>query len=252
MKIIALREQWLRSLYVLAILGYAGGVSAASELKCIQGGDESYEMFTYLIVDRSDKVELTAPLDQIFSTIKDNVARDASGKRLMIGVITDKVAQTRIAMDRVWPKESVWENRIKLLKERKDFGRCIEDTKKSLMQQTESHKGSAVIETLAFIAKIFQSDTARHKRLIIFSDMVQNSEVLSFYGNSGAATVDALIDRIRKEHLLPSFKGVEIFVSGAGGSISDKRARKVEEFWARYFEASGASLRFYGPLLPGL
>ncbi len=90
---------------------------------------------------------------------------------------------------------------------------------------------------------------AKEKRLIIHSDIIQNSKFLSFNRDGGKKSPEKLISYIEKDYLMPSLSGFDVHVAGVGGNVSDRRTRHVEQFWEKYFEVAGSELQFYGPLL---
>ena len=78
----------------------------SSELKCVESTD-NHEAFTYVLIDRSDKLKDTTAIDQLLSTIESSIPSTKKGERLVVGVITGKMAETRIVLDKVYPAESI-------------------------------------------------------------------------------------------------------------------------------------------------
>jgi hypothetical protein len=224
-------------------------VSAVAETvsipaSCREPGE--HDAVVVFLVDRSDKLANLESLEQTIEAVKHLIP---SGGRFIAQVITGKMSDTRLIMDVVKPKHSVWMSTLKIRAGEKKFNDCFESLKAYLREQDETHHTSAIIETLSFTAKLLSADSSASKRVIIFSDMVQNSAVLSFYKGE---TLDAksALSVLRKEEMLWDFKGVEFTVSGAGVGVNDKKARRMEQFWRDYLEACGARLSFYGPVLP--
>ncbi len=213
----------------------------------IEGCSESGEhaSVTYLLIDRSDKLENTDNLDKSLGVVKDMIPE---GERLIVGVSTGKASDTRVLMDFVKPKNSIWTSKLKTRATEQRFSSCLMKVKTKVTNQNEEHKHSALLETLNVVSKALKADSSPKKRVIIYSDMIQNSPAISFYGK---ATVEAsaMLAKIEKEFLLSDFKGMEIHVSGVGTGTSDKKARSIENFWNKFFEKSGANLKFYGPVL---
>lgn len=237
------------TVWIVVFIGFYSAFVRAGVANCVQ--PDEHEAFTYFLVDRSDKLDDTDGLRQVFSAIDSNIKSNKADIRLVVGVITGKTAKTRILMDRVRPGDNLFESVIKLRKKKRLFFNCLKDEEAILLKQSESSKTSAILETIEYVANVFRSDNSPQKRLVIYSDMIQNSEVLSFYRGSGGAPIDDLINRIEKESLMPDWSGVEIYIAGVGGSVSDKKARRIRRFWQSYFKKAGGNLRFYGPLLTG-
>lgn len=230
---------------------------AGEDLHCTEL--DNFTNLTYLMVDRSGGPTSNANLKRTFSITKQDISKKKSGERLIIGAITGKAGDTRSLMDRVKPENSFTESAMKLRKKRNLFKNCIDNSLEEFIQETESHKNSAILETLKFVSEVFRSNSAKQKRLIIYSDMIQNSQALSFYGKRiklfGKPTnksPETFIAVLKKNHMMPNFKDTKVFIAGTGGTVSDQRALLVERFWRAYFKDSGAELRFYGPLLTGL
>lgn len=248
----------LIKVFVLAsMLCFLPAVGSAAGGDCVMRDEDGYDRITYLVVDRSERLKNTRPLTQVFDMLELSISKSEEGERLIVGVITEHLGGTRIVMDRVHPEESIWKSRMKLLKKRKNFMTCLDGAKEKMLQQNESHKGSAILETLTFVADTLNGDRAKHKRIILHSDMVQNSDIISFYKSEDLGRAQALMGRVKNEGLLPELSGVRVYVTGTGGSgtggdITDKSARRIEGFWRAYFNEARAELRFYGPLLPKL
>lgn len=104
----------------------------------------------------------------------------------------------------------------------------------------------------------------KRKQIVLVSDMLENSDISSFYGAGGSIrTIDVGVElaKVEKRSLLSDFRGASVFVIGAGvapttGKVSaaSYRAQSVmaplNSFWAQYFERSNSKLIEFGqPLL---
>jgi len=172
-----------------------------------------------------------------------------AGGRLVTEVIAEKMSDTRVVLDLVKPKHTVWVSALKIRAGEKVFNDCFDALTKIILEQNQTLKTSAILETLSFAAKLLSADKAPAKKIVIFSDMLQNSPALSFYAGEKVDPA-ASLTQAKKELLVSDLKGIDIHVSGAGLGVSDKKARAIEEFWQQYFKAAGANLVFYGPVLP--
>lgn len=204
-----------------------------------------------MLIDRTDKLHDVGGLEKLLATIKDHYEKKAEA-RLVIGVITGKSSDTSILIDRTLPENDLLESAIKLRRQKRQFIRCLEQARDTLLQQNQASPTSAIVETLQFVAEILQRDSTADKRLIIYSDMVQNSQALSFYGSHGNSSAEQMIKKIVAEKRIPELRGIVVDVAGAGGNVSEEKAKKVKDFWKLYFEKANAKLRSYGPVLTDL
>jgi len=226
---------------------FSNAVFGSTDDSCTNGGGQEYKSFSYLLIDRTDIMDDAAmnSLKKTFATVQSKVE---PGQRLIVGVITGKSANTRVVMDAVYPEKTWSSSSVKTKKQVKIFGDCVDAVAKKMIAEKESHEKSSVMETLMFISEVFSREKTRIKNLYIHSDMIQNSDSISFYKMSIDDT-GKVIGLIQKERLLPAFNKVSVYVGGAGGNLDGRKARQAEAIWREYFSASGASLKFYGPVM---
>ena len=222
---------------------FTPAVLAADEKSCIK--HEAHEGLTFTLIDRTDKGRNAESLSQTILRVKELVQ---PGERIVFAALTARANDTRVILDLVRPKKDLWESPLKTKAKDRAFLECIATVEKSLEANQEEHKNSAILETLGFVAKVFAADSSTARRLVVHSDMIQNSESFSFIS---AKTVDpeASIKRAIKEGLIPSLTGVAVTVAGAGEGISDQKARQLEQFWKGIFKEAGAELKYYGPVM---
>lgn len=211
--------------------------------ECIIPSD--HEKVSYLLIDRSDKLETK---DSFLKSIKAFSSMIEEGERVIVGLSTGKASETKVLMDFVKPKGSVWVSMLKTRADTKKFDKCLQEVTENLADKEEEHKSSALLETLAFVGKVLSTDTAKEKRLFVYSDMMQNSESISFYGIKPFDPEKALT-LTKKAYLFSKLHSVSIYIAGTGQTISDAQSRKLEAYWDKYFENSGGVLKFYGPIL---
>ena len=236
-----------RSLTVMAALAIGQNAYAQTAVEgCIK--QEPHEHISFLLVDKTDTLTDPQNLKQTFSSVKESVR---PGERLVVGAIGAKGTDTRVMIDITRPQSSIWESTMKIRAKEKVFTDCLQKAEVLLTQPSEAKKTSAILETLSFLGTTLTSDQSKSKRAIVFSDMIQNSDALSFYA---AKTVDpdASMKSVEKATMVWPLAGVEFYVAGVGGNFSDEKARKVEQFWRKYFEKAGAQLKLYGPVFLGV
>ena len=231
----------LAALFSLLLVGPVAAIEPITD--CMETADHA--AVTYLLIDRSDQLEDVENLKQSLSVLKKMIE---PGERLIVGVSTGEASSTRVVMDVVRPTKSLWVSKLKIRAGEKKFSECFGKMQQSVIKQDESHKKSALIETLNVVSKALATDSSKKKRVIVFSDMVQNSTTISFYKQK-SLNPESTLKRVEKEQLVCSFPTVEFHVAGAGTGVSDKKARAIEAFWTRYIEKTGGTLKFYGPVL---
>jgi hypothetical protein len=117
-----------------------------------------------------------------------------------------------------------------------------------LLSVTPRHGGTAILDALTVAERFFGTyPDAKHRYLVVFSDMVEesdhlrfNTEVLSYAGTS------RFIANERRDRRLPNLAGIDVYVVGAGSPVNSnmkaETIRKIENFWLKYFAATGAVL----------
>ena len=227
-------------------------------LPLLAAGDEcnlsgSHDAITVLLIDGSDSNALDERLDQTLHNVNNIVMPN---ERLLVSMIMEKRAASRIVVDIVNPAESVWESKLVFRKKQKAYADCLSSIATKVPRRGAQNKvaikkveATAILETLSFIREVLNADQSKRKRIVIYSDMIQNSDFINFYKLGPKDTPEVLIDRTAKEGLIPNLSGAEVHVAGIGGAQTDKQARFAEKYWRLFFEKAGANLRFYGPVL---
>jgi len=218
---------------------------SAAEHSCVQR--EKHASLTFFLVDKSDKLTDTANLKQTLVAIKEMIK---PGERLIVGLISGTLKESRVIFDLVRPENSLWASKLKIRAQERNFSECFAEMEQAVLLQSESSERSAILETFAFIHDVLASDSGSPKRIVLFSDMLQNTDSLSFYG-AQPVNADAALQKAKSESLVYDLKGVEVYAAGTGGGSSEKKDRQIKAFWEKYFTQSGAALRFYGPVLLG-
>lgn len=118
-------------------------------------------------------------------------------------------------------------------------------------------KGNSILDSLDIAQNVFDSfPTARKRYLVIFSDMIENSDRYSFTTeNLNSDRVEAFIAREDEAGRVPDLSQVQVYVAGAGATrgadATPAKTRLIKRFWLAYFEAANAASlpRRYGPVL---
>lgn len=91
--------------------------------------------------------------------------------------------------------------------------------------------------------------------LLLVSDMVENSDVTSFYSKNTlkVITPEQEMQKVQKANMLSDFKQADIYVLGAGWVPATSKGFRggqvmlpLKQFWQQYFEVSNAQLKEFG------
>lgn len=150
------------------------------------------------------------------------------------------------------------------------FDRCLAQkepaVKKQLSQQVQQDMSGAsgqlaksdVLLSLIELSKVMQSKSASDKVVLVFSDMLENSSVTSFYANASVKKIDVEkeIAIVEKAGMIGDFGGAKVYVMGAGllseqgkskGVYRDpKTIQALKAFWFEWFKRSNAELVDFG------
>lgn len=113
-------------------------------------------------------------------------------------------------------------------------------------------------------ASVMSKVSARVKRVLLVSDMLENSDITSFYSKGSVRRIDAKkeLTLVEARGMLTDLRDARVFVIGAGIIHTDPSKpntdqhrdqgtlQALREFWSGYFEKSNARLVEFGqPLL---
>lgn len=119
-------------------------------------------------------------------------------------------------------------------------------TCRRLKEGGRSVTSTDIITSLDLAADILAAGEGTDDRLVIMSDMLEDSERYQFDElDLGASQRSEILGRERERGRIPDLEGVSVCVVGAGERDTD-RYYQVEEFWTAYFDSAGAELVSYG------
>ncbi len=212
---------------------------AAPDSACVGSGD--YKRLTYLLIDRSDSMKDSQELKELTAEVKKAIRR---GDRLIVGVGTGKAGGLRILFDLVRPIKTIWEPPVRVHKSEENFERCFESMVALAASREAVHRGAALLESLSDAAVLLYASGVEHKRLIVYSDMVQDTEQSSFYMLK-KVDPNVAFEKARGAELIPDLNGTAVEIIGAGKNVTDEKAADIERFWNLYFSAAKANLTSY-------
>lgn len=103
-----------------------------------------------------------------------------------------------------------------------------------------------ILGALLVAGQIFKENSAVHLKLIIFSDMRQNTKEFNLESTKRLASPRKLLNRLESGHLIPDLHRVSVDILGAdnvGNSL--ERWHQVETFWRQFFKLTNADVREY-------
>lgn len=137
---------------------------------------------------------------------------------------------------------------------RKCFSRQRENARNKLRDTLEHLLATPAAETqrsqimmaLSNASRSLLRHTRTRKIMLVVSDMLENSDIISFYrgGALDALDVDRAMALARRSNLLGDFSGATLFVAGAAAVPPDGPVRTVKArqrlyaFWEKWFVAS--------------
>jgi len=205
------------------------------------------------LVDRTDQYD---DIDkEIISSAADQILRQIEpGDRLVIHTITDDFATSQKLFDACQPgcpEAGLFDELMGTCKEaivRRDAVLFREDYARALLpvvRDVEEHDGSAIIETLSALSR--QYSDVGISRVIVFSDLVQNSKLGNFLKMS-KGQFERVHATIQKLGMTAHLNGAAVVDFGFGRTQGANRKgltpeinSRMEAFWRSYFVDSGAS-----------
>ena len=128
--------------------------------------------------------------------------------------------------------------------------------KKALSGSTVEIQKSDVLKSLQDISGLVKKSNAKHKIVLLASDMLENSTITSFYKNKAVRLIDAEkeLKLVKSNSLNADFDQASIYVIGAGLLSQDAQAsyrspqtmQALKAFWEQYFTLSNATLLDFG------
>jgi hypothetical protein len=148
-----------------------------------------------------------------------------------------------------------------LTKQRHFMLNALGSSLQNTFEPMQNNKNTELIVGLHQISdSLIRPSAAKRKVVLLISDMLEHSDVTSFYRNNRARVIDAESEfqKVSRSSLKGQFDGADMFVVGSGLSIqtnsglATKALSSHETFWRTYFQQSNAQLQGYGkPMVLG-
>lgn len=135
------------------------------------------------------------------------------------------------------------------LKEKKQREKESQNALKSLdVMLQQSEPASDIMSAFRCAGKVFGNyKKTKHKLLIIFSDMIEQSGIYNFATlKLNQRNIQQIIQQEQRDGRIPDLKGVQIWISGFAaaerGGLTPKKIKAIEDFWVAYLQAANADV----------
>jgi len=115
---------------------------------------------------------------------------------------------------------------------------------------------SEIIFTLRKVGEDMRARNMKNTRIFMISDMLENSDYLTFYAGNAIAAKDpaASLQKLKQGKLLGDLSGAQVYVTGAGITTPNIKTSyrsgdlldQLERFWASYISSSNGKLAAFG------
>jgi len=213
---------------------------------CQRGGSEASNVVV-VFVDVSASVR---DFDTYRAGWPKIIERLRGGDRIVLARITDQTfTRFRPVLDREIPAfNPLTDNKLQYEKRARQVRQEITEGLEKALAGPRSPR-TDIMNSLVLAQKIFAADRRRCRVLVLFSDMLEDSEEYNF---ERLRITDEFTRRViedkRRRGQLPNLDGATVYVAG-GSSGTAGKAHEVERFWLEYVRAANARLRHYAPAL---
>ena len=103
------------------------------------------------------------------------------------------------------------------------------------------------------------SSKVERKVVVLLSDMLENSDITSFYSHNHTRIIEPLVElqKVEKANMFANFNNADIYIIGTGMTannqyVSAQKMAQLETFWRDYFKHSNSKIIGFGkPMLLG-
>ncbi len=163
---------------------------------------------------------------------------------------TDEELETKIPASKVGEAKRCFAKQPEIVRE-KVIGRLRE----LLQNPLSAAKRSEILKALTVISRESIAEKERAKVVVVLSDMLEYSDIVSFYEHSTLKQIDTkkAMAAAQREQLVGEFARARIYVIGAAAAASEsdaqrglKARRSLETFWTEWIAASNGLLAGWG------
>ncbi len=247
----------MRNNLILSMILVAAAASTGCRLTA--NNESAHGTLLVCLFDRSLSANDPVTKDLYLADFSKLVADLQPGDTVVADAITENPTATmRFPVHVVLPSyDPAMNNPMLHKRELQTAKRTLLEQVGQLVRETPGTKKTAILDALYVTRKVLQSESgkkAARRTIIVFSDMVEDSERANFEQEYlSAGRIKTLLSIEEKNSRLPDMKGVDVWVAGAtpNRAMGEARIRSIETFWEAYFARCGALLTpdRYGPAL---
>ena len=201
-----------------------------------------------VLFDASDSTIEEKRRETYVSEFNDKILSSLQGGDRVIGdkIADNPLAQATYPVNLNIPAYSIFGDETER-KENAQAGRALASSAALNLFNSQNREigKTKILDSLRLAEQAFASYPGyRKKILVVFSDMIEDSDNYSFQDLD--LTSDKIAEIIKAQGILPDLKGVKVYVSGATasttGGLKTNKITSIKAFWLAYFSACGASL----------
>ena len=256
---------------ILAVLLWAASASAANvipncyDLVDIEEASSPIKRGLLVVVDNTIELDQALQMESFEKIVRfmgegDRVvivSFSAYVKDQYMKVMADARLDRMLSSDAAFtvPKSKLKELRLCLAGQKRSLPRVVGTALEAIYAESSNDlPNTELVATLAKTSReILPTLGARETFLLIVSDMMEHSDVTSFYkaGDIRAIDPEAEMRKVEESGVEPVYPGTVAYVIGAGYTgtrkyRSAKVLRAVEDFWRLYIERAGGRLETFG------
>lgn len=198
----------------------------------------------------SDNPAMVPDAARISAALTKLVPQQADGISLSFGLLDDLSGASLEELS-IAPStgSTAMENPKKRQREVAEFHDKVKQMMAAKLSGAEIDKNySKIFIKLCKSLNSLQSAPAERKVLVLYSDLLENSETTSFYKedqlSEAVKDADSFYNNILKSKCaLPDLSEVEIYLNVMREAKSDVRISKAEQFWTRLLESQGGVVK---------
>lgn len=172
------------------------------------------------------------------------------GTRIVVDFITENpLSDASYPINEFIPSfNSMMDNRLRFNAQFRKTKQGLKQKFSDLSSSPTTGKTTPIIDSLVLAENVFKHYPGTQKRLIIFSDMVEDSMRAKF--DKKIPTVEEVIKAFQADRPLPNLSGAQVIIVGVNAETSHAYYQ-IEQFWSAFFKKLGANVTDYSAALIG-
>lgn len=170
-------------------------------------------------------------------------------------ITDDPLGQSSFPINQTFPLfDPGTDNPLLVRKKQEEFDKKLQELRQQLATTAQRlladtarrSKQTRILDATRLAERVFKTYLRQKKVLVVFSDMVEDSDRANFARQAPSETGTAkLLDEEQRAGRLPDLAGARVYVIGAAASgqpLAPASYANVEHFWLQYFKRAGADL----------